>query len=158
MAESKRKSIALKDKLAIIKDIEVGKKSQASICKERNLSRSTVATIWSNRLKLKDSIDCGQAGSSRKRMRGAKYDDLDSAVYRWFVQIREKKLPVSSFILKEKADKFAAAFGIEDFQCSNGWIDRFKQRHDLKFKTISGEKGDVSSEMTSNWLRISFPN
>ena len=39
---------------------------------------------------------------------------------------------------------------LEDFHCSNGWIDCFKQWHDLKFKTISGEKGEVSLELTSN--------
>ena len=88
-----------------------------------------------------DSIEGGKTGSSRKRMHGAKHEDLDSAVYRWFLQVRERKLPVSSHILKEKAEKFAAAFGIEDFHCSNGWVDHFKQRHDLRFRAISDEKG-----------------
>ena len=59
--------------------------------------------------------------------------------------------------MKEKAEKFAAALDIEDFHCSNGWIDRFKQRHDLKFKTIIGERGDVNMETTSNWLRDVYP-
>ena len=59
-----------------------------------------------------DSIEGGKTGSSRKRMRGAKHEDLDSAVYRWFLQERERKLPVSSHILKEKAKKIAAAFGM----------------------------------------------
>ena len=62
-------------------------------------------------------------------MRGAKHEDLDNAVYHWFVQVRERKMPVSSHILKGKAKTFATAFSIEDFHCSNGWIDRFKQWH-----------------------------
>ena len=73
-------------------------------------------------------------------MRGAKHDDIDSALHRWFVQARERKVPVSGHVLKEKAEKFAAALGVEEFHCSNGWIDRFKKRHDLKFKTIVGER------------------
>ena len=59
-----------------------------------------------------DSIEGGKSGSSRKRMRGAKHEDLDSALYNWFLQERERKLPVSSHILKEKAKKFVAAFGM----------------------------------------------
>ena len=153
MAEARRKSIALKDKLSIVNDLETGKKTQASICRERNLSKSTVATIWANRSKLKNSVEDGTSSSSRKRMLGAKHDDLDSALHRWFVQARERKTPVSGHVLKEKAEKFAATFAIEGFQCSNGWIDRFKQRHDLKFKTIVGEKGEVNSEITSHWLK-----
>ena len=38
-----------------------------------------------------------------------------------------------------KAEDFTTAFGTEHFHCSNGWIDCFKQWHDLKFRTISGE-------------------
>ena len=49
------------------------------------------------------------------------------------------------------------AFGIEDFHCSNGWIDRFKQWHYLKFTTLSGEEAEVSLETTSNWLKVVFP-
>ena len=90
-------------------------------------------------------------------MRGARNEDLDNAVHRWFVQVRETKLPVTSHLLKEKAEKFAAAFGLDDFQCSNGWIDHFKQRHDLKFKSLSGKKGEVNLEMTSNWIKDVLP-
>ena len=139
MAESKGKSIALKDKLAIVKDIEAGIKTQAAICKDTGLSRSTVATIWANRSKIKDSIEDGKTSSARKRMRGARNEDLDNAVHRWFIQVRERKLPVISHLLKGKAEKFTAAFGLNDFKCSNRWIDRFKQRHDLKLKSLNGE-------------------
>ena len=138
-------------------DIERGKKSQADVFKERELPKSTVATIWRNRLKLMDSIEGRKTGSLRKRMHSVKHEDLDSAVYCWFLQVRERKLPVSSHILKEKAKKFAAAFGIEDFHCSNGWVDCFKQQHDLRFRAISGEKGEVSNDTTSNWLKDVLP-
>ena len=40
-------------------------------------------------------------------MSGAKHEDLDNAVYHWFVQVRERKLLVSTF-------------GIEDIYCSSG--------------------------------------
>ena len=66
------------------------------------MSRSTVATIWGNRLKLKNSIEDGKTGSSRKWMRGAKNEDLDNAVYHWFELVRERKLLVSTHILKER--------------------------------------------------------
>ena len=89
-------------------------------------------------------------------MHGAKHEDLDNAVYHWFILVREESCwCISQF--ERKAEKFAAAFGIEDFHCSNGWIDRFKQWHDLKFRAISGKTGEVSREMTSNWLKDVFP-
>ena len=63
---------------------------------------------------------------------------------------------MSGHVLKEKAERFAAALGVEEFHCSNGSIDRFKKCHDLKFKTIVGEKGEVNSETTSNGSKMSF--
>ena len=71
--------------------------------------------------------------------------------------VLERKIPVSGHVMKEKAEKFAAALDIEDFHCSNGWIDRFKHCHNLKFKTIIGEKGDMNIKTTSNWLRDVYP-
>ena len=41
----RRKSIALKDKLLIVNDLKTGKNTQTSICRERDLPKSTVATI-----------------------------------------------------------------------------------------------------------------
>ena len=41
--------------------------------------------------------------------------------------------------LKEKALKYAEELGIDDFKASNGWFDRWKSRHEISFKTISGE-------------------
>ena len=64
---------------------------------------------------------------------------------------------MSSHIPKEKAKKCAAAFGIEDFHCSNGWMDRLKQRHDLRFRSISGEQGEVRNDTTSSWLKDVLP-
>ena len=33
----------------------------------------------------------------------------------------------------------AKLFGYKDYVCSNGWIDRFKTRHNITFGKISGE-------------------
>ena len=35
-------------------------------------------------------------------MSGAKHEDLDNAVYHWFVQVRARKLLVSTHISKER--------------------------------------------------------
>ena len=152
-----RKSLALKEKLQIVDDLERKKKTQASICRELGLPKSTVATIWSDRDKIKAAAESGSSSWNRKKLRPAKYEDIDEAVYRWFCQAREKNVPISAAILKAKAVKYALSFGVNDFACSNGWIDHFKQRHDLSFKTIIGEKGDVNMDTTQTWLKDVFP-
>ena len=44
-------------------------------------------------------------------------------------------------MLVEKARKFGAALKIENFQYSNGWIIKFKQRHKISMRKIHGEAG-----------------
>jgi hypothetical protein len=35
---------------------------------------------------------------------------------------------------------------IQSFAASSGWLERFKKRHNITFKTVSGEAGSVSPE------------
>jgi hypothetical protein len=56
-----------------------------------------------------------------------------------------------------QARKFADALGFADFQGSSGWLDRFKQRHGITGKCITGESAAVSEDMTSDWVTSSLP-
>ncbi|KAF0772391.1 Uncharacterized protein FWK35_00002443 [Aphis craccivora] len=42
-------------------------------------------------------------------------------------------------ILKEKPKLFATNLGIINFQVSEGWLEKFKKRHDLTFKKVRGD-------------------
>jgi hypothetical protein len=56
MAKSSRKSFTLKEKFEIIRDIENGK-TQNEVCRERNLPKSTVATLWKKRSELRAAFE-----------------------------------------------------------------------------------------------------
>ena len=49
----------------------------------------------------------------------------------WFKQQRTENMPINGPILKVKAEEMAKLFGYKDYVCSNGWIDRFKTRHNI---------------------------
>ena len=120
---AKRKSISLSTKLSIVEDLECKRKTQADICKEMGLSKSTVSTLWANRMKIKAAVTDGSTSSSRKKLRVSSYEDVDMALYQWFVSLREKHVPVSGALMKAKAEKFAESMGLEHFKCSNGWLE-----------------------------------
>jgi hypothetical protein len=42
-------------------------------------------------------------------------------------------------ISKEKAILISKSLGVVNFKASNGWLSRFKTRHNIKNHTISGE-------------------
>ncbi|GBM30501.1 Tigger transposable element-derived protein 4 [Araneus ventricosus] len=84
-------------------------------------------------------------------MRKSKFDEIEEVLVRWLKDARSQNVPISSLILKEKAMEIAEELNIEDFGGSNGWLERFKDRHCLSFKTICGEAATVEGESIENW-------
>jgi hypothetical protein len=60
----------------------------------------------------------------------AKYERLNDLVWQWFCVVRAKNM-LSGPIIKEKALQFAQELGITEYKASNGWLDKWKERHSL---------------------------
>ena len=90
--------------------------------------------------------------ASRKRCRGTSFNDIDEAMYRWYSLATSCNVPVSVPMLQEEARLIAAEMGHHDFKASNGWLESFKKRHNIRQFTISGEVGDVSEETVEGWF------
>ena len=67
-------------------------------------------------------------------------------------------IPVSGPILTIKVKELALKLGHRDFICSSGWLQRFKLRHDIVFRKITGEEGSVSEEMLHDWTCRQLPD
>lgn len=50
----------------------------------------------------------------------------------------------------------AKKLGLDDFQCSDGWFDRWKKRHEITFSKISGEAKSVDLAATETWTKQDF--
>jgi hypothetical protein len=46
---------------------------------------------------------------------------------------------------------FATNLGITNFQASEGWLEKFKKRHDLTFKKVCGESASVDPCISQDW-------
>jgi hypothetical protein len=55
---------------------------------------------------------------------------------------------VSGSVLKKKSEELAKKLGHDGFKATDGWLSRWKCRHDNKFKKTHGEKdgADVGAE------------
>ena len=105
-------------------------------------------------LKAKESIISDfetNAPASRKRIRNAQYQDVDDVVYEWYILAREWLVPVTGPMLQEEALVIANGLGHSEFKASNSWLQRFKDRHNIKQLVVSGEAGDVAVEMIEAW-------
>ena len=59
--------------------------------------------------------------------------------------------------MKQKATYLATEIGIADWEASERWLHRFKNRHGLALKIICGESASVSPEMVQQWRHETLP-
>ncbi|GBM80190.1 Tigger transposable element-derived protein 4 [Araneus ventricosus] len=138
----KRKAFPIEDKVQFIRKLQNGE-NQSAIYKEFPLSKSTVATIWKNRDCIISAYEKNINGC--KRLRKAKKENVEEALFKWFTLQRSRNLPVTGAILQAKANEFAELFEEKSFVCSNGWLDRFKKRYNIRSGKVVGEAANVCS-------------
>ena len=137
----KRKCFTLEDKIAAIDRLKKGSKL-VQVARDYGTNESTVRGWRDNEQKLRQSLNSLEesGGLQRKKLKLAKDEDLDKAIYTWFCRERTKGMPISGPIIKAQAQKFNRELnGNEEFLASDGWLDKFKKRHGISKIAISGE-------------------
>ena len=81
----------------------------------------------------------------------AKYYNTDQAVWEWYTMCRKSNVPVSGPKIHEEALLIAERLEIKDFTASNGWLEKFKKKHNICIMTVAGEEGDVRPETLESW-------
>jgi len=138
----KHVTLTLKDKGEILSKIDSGAKVN-QLMEEYGIGRSTIYDITKNRQKIEDFLKTALTGpGKRQTLREGENVEVEEAVYTWFLQERNRRnAPLSAAILQEKARYFYQKItGKSDFRASEGWFCRFKERHGIRLKKISGEK------------------
>jgi centromere protein B len=72
---------------------------------------------------------------------------MEKILIEWFEGMRSANLPINGVLLKEKAIRVATRLRIENCKGSNGWLDRFKKRHGLKYRSVCGESAVLMKEL-----------
>lgn len=147
---SKRKCLCLSDKVKLLEDVDKGMKKK-DVAIKYSIAASSVSTILKNRSAIIEHES--SVNVDRKRVKQCSYENVDTVVLKWVTMIRDKNLPLSGPMIQQKALDFAKDLGHSNFQASVGWLDKFKKRHGISYKTISGESADVSEEVCEKWKK-----
>nr|XP_036880404.1 tigger transposable element-derived protein 7 [Manis javanica]XP_036880405.1 tigger transposable element-derived protein 7 [Manis javanica] len=136
-------TLNLEEKMKVLSRIEAGR-SLKSVMDEFGISKSTFYDIKKNKKLILDFVlkqDMPLVGAEkRKRTTGAKYGDVDDAVYMWYQQKRLAGVHVRGVELQATAERFAQCFGRTDFKASTGWLFRFRNRHAIRNRKVCGEQ------------------
>ena len=153
----KRKTTTLQTKYEAILEVEKGQKTKSLIAKEIGVPPNTLSTWLSKAESLKKAYETQEFGPKMKRMKKADFQDVDDALDAWMREARARDIPISGPILQAKAQEFAQEFGHPEFQCSNGWLSRFKARKGIGFRAIKGEAKSVKPEAVDAWKKTLLP-
>ncbi|XP_074847998.1 tigger transposable element-derived protein 4 [Carettochelys insculpta] len=140
----KKKSLSIEEKIDIISAVESGKK-KADIAAKYGIKKNSLSSIMKNKDKVLDAFESLRFDPKRKRLRTAFYTDLEDALMKWYRIAQCLNVPVNGPMLRFKANDFAQKLGHSDFKCSNGWLDRFKSRYGLVFRSQLVEASTVDT-------------
>ncbi|XP_060576348.1 tigger transposable element-derived protein 4-like [Ruditapes philippinarum] len=143
------------EKYKAIIEVEEGKKSRKQIAAEYGVPQNTLLTWLKNKDSIKSKYVSVDIEPDRKKSRTAKFPEVDEAMLKWFENARSQNISVEGPVLQMKGREFAEQLGIpsSDFECSSGWVERFKNRYGLVSKKVSGESNSVdkTGEEFENW-------
>lgn len=150
--EKSRENLTLADKLSVIDWMTHNpKKSQKEVVAHfrtqfPSLSQSSVSRTWSSRQSLLDRAK-DHTQLSNKKTRQVEHPDLEESLRAWSLQQLGKGNRLTGDLIRGKAAHFQELLGIPENQrlaFSNGWLDKFKLRIDLKEHRMHGEAGSAS--------------
>jgi len=151
---SHRKTLTLEEKISLIKDNQDGNGlSTRQLADKYKISKSSAAKILLRSEEFLADYSSNSNKGVKRKLKDISGQLIDKVVFEWFTQQRAKQIPISGPILQEKARQVAEELGdtSNTFKASNGWLEKFRNRHAIAFRTISGESASVDSKTFEDW-------
>ena len=153
-AKRSHKTLTIDQKIELLD--KIGKVSYTILCQQYGIGRSTISDIKNKERSLPEYkrklTDQGVKRPS-KVMKLGRDEALETAVFLWFKQKRESRVPISGALLQAKARELhqrlcEAADGAsiatsqehQHFTASSGWLCRFCKCHRIRELSLQGEK------------------
>lgn len=144
MDSGNRNRLSIQDKINVIVASEQHHLSVRKLAKKFCVGKTQVSDILKNKSEIETLLEKdGNLAQKRKFPKTAGLD-IDDVVFNWLCKARNKNMPISGPLLREKALEAAQRLQLTDFKASNGWLEKFCRRHKISFKTVCGESAYVN--------------
>ncbi|CAF0924554.1 unnamed protein product [Rotaria sordida] len=150
----KRHELSLEQKILLIKDNNGGNGfSIRTLAEKYSISKSSVADILNRREEYEHDYLTNTNKGVKRKLKDDTGRHIDEVVFEWFTAQRAKHIPISGPLLQEKARQIAEEMGLlpGNFKASKGWLEKFRNRHMIGYRQISGESGSVCVTTTEEW-------
>jgi Tc5 transposase DNA-binding domain/CENP-B N-terminal DNA-binding domain len=107
------------------------------------IAEATVCNIVKNKEKW---LAVDPSNANKQKDKSPKYPEIENALILWINQALLANKVITGDVIIEKSKRFAELLGIDNFKGSDGWVTKFKQRHNIKQYNLHGEAGSAPSE------------
>jgi predicted DNA-binding protein YlxM (UPF0122 family) len=146
MSSKNRHNLTLKEKMQIVDVYNVEKLSVRELAARFKIGKTQASVIIKKREELAAKWQSNTNVNQKRSFFKREGLNIDKLCYDWFIKARSKCIPISGPLLKSKAKEIAERLGYNKFSASDGWLHKFRNRHNIKFKAVSGEAAIVNSE------------
>jgi hypothetical protein len=162
ISEKKRNSISISKKKEILSyyDENCDMMSVSDISVALNIPRTTLNGIIENRHVVENIWKNSSFDNNRKRCRESKIPLLDKCLIFWLNQIGnnpEAAIIVDGNQMKYAAENFKKLLGEEELLISDSYLERFRNRHQIKSYSISGESSSSDLNSFQKWRTDTIP-
>ena len=144
---------SIKERYAALKEVEEGS-SKSQVAMKYGIPKNTMSTWIKHKEKTFESIKTQGNRSERRRLKHGTFTNLDDLIFKLLLTVRSRNVVVSASNLKTKAKELAEKINIKAL---DGWLDRWKNKYNVSFKTVSGEDNSCTAEMTAPWKETTLP-
>ena len=152
---TKRNELPLAKKYEVI---QVAQKNPSlsvrSLAERFDCGKTQVSRILKDKVTIIEKYESNASSESKrslKRSRSSQFGDVNDLLYDWYLMAVRKKVYPDGPTLCQQAKDIAERLGITTFKASNGWLEKWKLRHNIKRMTVCGESGEVRGEIVESW-------
>lgn len=146
---TKQKRLTLKEKLDVLKKSAEGVQGKR-LALEYGISTAAISKILKNRQAILEATTNTLETIQKKTLHKPEYEELEKQFFEWFLNQRARNCAITGPIFKARAkidfERIYPDKGPNAFNASEGWFNRFKRRHGIRYLKVCGEV--LSSDMT----------
>jgi predicted DNA-binding protein YlxM (UPF0122 family) len=148
-------TLTLSEKIQLIHEHEANV-SYRTLADHYKISIGSISNIIKRKVEYMENYEQNENSNKKRNLRDDFNQQLDQKVYEWFVAQRSKNIPISGPLLQERARQIRQELGGpngDDFKASNGWLEKFRKRHGIQYRTICGESAAVDLTTVNEWKK-----
>ncbi|XP_066268105.1 tigger transposable element-derived protein 4-like [Branchiostoma lanceolatum] len=150
---SRPKTLTLTEKIEVIQRHEKGGIGARRLAKDFGVGKTQIQNILKKKDQYVDDYEKNAPGNKKRNAKQTGNEDINKLCWEFFCDSTSRVVACTGPLLQEKAREFAEQLGVTGFKASNGWLESFKKRHNIRASTMVGESGGVDKSTVEDWKK-----